>query len=62
MQNEHPRIRIELTDEQRKEIKEAAGHDISALEFSVDELEQRIAPVNLTYGNVHWVYQPQKPG
>jgi len=45
MQNDNPRIRIELTDDQRKQIKEAAGREMSALEFAVEELEQRIAPI-----------------
>jgi len=45
MQNDNSRIRIELTDDQRKQIKETAGREISALEFAVEELEQRIAPI-----------------
>jgi hypothetical protein len=44
MQNDTARIRIELTDDQRKQIEETAGREISALEFGVEELEQRIAP------------------
>jgi len=47
MQNDTPRIRIELTDDQRKQIKETAGREISALEFGVEELEQRIAPLTV---------------
>ena len=47
MQNDTPRIRIELTDDQRKHIKETAGREISALEFGVEELEQRIAPLTV---------------
>jgi len=47
MQNDTPRIRIELTDEQRKQIKETAGREIGALEFAVEELEQRIAPLTV---------------
>lgn len=39
------RIRIELTDEQKKQIKEASGEDVSAIEFTVQELEQRITPL-----------------
>lgn len=39
------RIRIELTDEQKKQIKEASGEDVTALELSPQELEQRIAPI-----------------
>jgi hypothetical protein len=45
MQTDNPRIRIELTDDQRNQIKETAGREISALEFAVEELEQRIAPI-----------------
>jgi len=45
MDNEKPRIRIELTDEQKKQIKKASGEDVSALEFTAKELEERIAPM-----------------
>jgi hypothetical protein len=44
MENEKPRIRIELTEEQKKKIKEASGEEISVIEFSPEELEDRIAP------------------
>jgi hypothetical protein len=37
-------IRIELTPEQTQRIKEASGHEISAMELKVEELEQRIVP------------------
>ena len=40
-------IRIELTAEQKRQIKEASGEDISALEFTAEQLEQRIAPMVL---------------
>lgn len=40
-------IRIELTAEQKKQIKAASGEEVSALELTVDELEQRIAPIYL---------------
>jgi len=39
------RIRIELTEEQKKQIKDASGEDVTALELSPQELEQRIAPI-----------------
>lgn len=39
------RVRIELTEEQKKQIKDASGEDVTALEFLPQELEQRIAPV-----------------
>ena len=45
MEKETPRIRIELTTEQRKQIKEASGEDVTALEFTAQELESRIAPL-----------------
>jgi hypothetical protein len=34
-------VRIELTEEQKKAIRE---NDASAVEFTLEELEQRIAP------------------
>lgn len=42
------RIRIELTAEQTKQIRETCGHEISVLEFDAKELEQRIAPACAT--------------
>ena len=38
-------IRIELTAEQKRQIKEASGEDVSTLEFTAEQLEQRIAPM-----------------
>jgi uncharacterized small protein (DUF1192 family) len=42
-----PTIRIELTPEQKKQIKDATGEDLSTVEFSVAELEERVAPIYL---------------
>lgn len=42
-------IRIELTAEQKRQIKEASGEDVSALEFTAAELEQRVAPLLIKY-------------
>lgn len=42
------RIRIELTAEQTKQIKETCGHEIRLLEFDAGELEQRIVPACAT--------------
>jgi hypothetical protein len=39
------RIRIELTDEQKEQIKEIVGQEVKALDFSAKELEERIAPI-----------------
>ena len=59
MEKQEARIRIELTDEQTQQLKEASGHYVSALEFSVQELEERIAPTGLSYGSIHWTYTQQ---
>ena len=40
-------IRIELTAEQKKQIKEASGEEVSSLEFTAEQLEQRIAPMGI---------------
>ena len=47
MKKEESRIRIELTAEQQKQIKEASGEDVTAIEFTARELEDRIAPMTL---------------
>jgi len=39
------RIRIDLTNEQTNKIKEVVGQEVKALDLSVKELEERIAPV-----------------
>ena len=40
-------VKIELTEEQRKQIKEANGAEISAFEVTVEQLEERIAPARM---------------
>ena len=37
-------VRIELTQPQRDEVKQTTGKDAEAIELSVTELEERIAP------------------
>jgi hypothetical protein len=37
-------IRLELTKEQKDQVKAATGKDVGELELSVMELEERIAP------------------
>ena len=37
-------VRLELTEEQKTQVKAATGKDVRAIELNVDELEQRIAP------------------
>lgn len=44
MEQKSDRIRLELTDAQKKQLRDSCGIDIQTLEVSVKELEQRIAP------------------
>jgi len=37
-------IRIELTESQKKQIREQTGGEVESVELTVEELEQRIAP------------------
>lgn len=43
--SEKNQVRIELTEEQKAQIKAATGKDARALELGVQELEERIAPM-----------------
>jgi len=45
MKKEKETVRIELTPEQKELIKKQTGKDAEAVELSVKELEERIAPV-----------------
>ena len=45
MKKEKEIVRIELTPEQKQLIKKQTGKDAEAVELSVSELEERIAPV-----------------
>lgn len=58
MENQAPRIRLALTDEQRQQIKAAYGRDVSSLDFTIQELEERIAPDSITfnYSQIKWQY------
>ena len=38
-------VRIDLTQPQREQVKQATGKDAEAIELGVEELEQRIAPI-----------------
>lgn len=40
-------IRIELTPEQKDQVRKATGKDAEAVELSVQELEDRIAPMKV---------------
>lgn len=41
------KIRIQLTDEQKRQIRQSTGKDASAIELSVEELEDRVSPGKL---------------
>jgi hypothetical protein len=43
MEKKEP-VRIELTEDQKKQIREATGKDASAIELTVEELEERVSP------------------
>lgn len=38
-------IRLELTPEQKAQVRETTGRDAQAIELSASELEERIAPM-----------------
>jgi hypothetical protein len=42
-------VRIELTDEQKRQFREQTGKEADGLEFSVEQLEERIAPMKTIY-------------
>jgi hypothetical protein len=46
--SEQKPVRLELTDEQKAQVKAATGKDARAIELNVEELEQRIAPTKTT--------------
>jgi hypothetical protein len=41
-------VRIDLTNEQKEQVKAATDKSVDAIELTVQELEARIAPVRLT--------------
>jgi len=45
MSNAKEQVRIQLTPEQKALIKNVTGKDAEAVELSVTELEERIAPM-----------------
>jgi hypothetical protein len=47
MKNDKEIVRIELTPEQKAQVKKETGKEAEALELSVTELEERIAPFGL---------------
>ena len=47
MPNDNTPVRLELTPEQKTVVRNATGQDAEALELSVDELSERLAPARL---------------
>jgi hypothetical protein len=47
MSNPKEQFRIQLTPEQKSQVKGATGKDAEAVELSVEELEERIAPIKM---------------
>jgi uncharacterized small protein (DUF1192 family) len=45
MEKKHETFRLSLTADQKKAIQKATGKQAEALELSVEELEERIAPM-----------------
>jgi uncharacterized small protein (DUF1192 family) len=41
-------FRITLTNEQKAQVRKATGKDAEVIELSVEELEERIAPMQAT--------------
>jgi uncharacterized small protein (DUF1192 family) len=44
MSTSKDQVRIQLTPEQKAQVRNATGKDAEAVELSVEELEERIAP------------------
>ena len=47
MKDQKNQFRIELTPEQKDQVRHATGKDAEAVELSVEELEERIAPTGI---------------
>jgi uncharacterized small protein (DUF1192 family) len=47
MSSPKDQVRIELTADQKAKLRNATGKDAEAVELSVEELEERIAPAQL---------------
>ena len=44
MEQQKKTIRIDLTDEQKRLIREETGKDAKAIEVTVEDLEERLSP------------------
>ena len=43
-------VRIELTEQQKQQVREATGKDLDSLEFTAEALEDRVAPARIRFG------------
>lgn len=46
-ENKKNAVRIALTEEQQSKVKQETGQEVSAIEFTAEQLEDRIAPAKL---------------
>ena len=49
MSKSQDQVRIELTADQKAQIRKAIGKDAEAMELSVEELEERVAPSDFSF-------------
>ena len=47
MSNPKEQVRIQLTPEQKAQVKSATAKDAEAIELTASELEERIAPITM---------------
>lgn len=47
MERKQQTIRIELTEAQRRELREQTGQDVEVLELDLTDLEPRVAPTRI---------------
>ena len=52
-------VRIELTPEQKAQMRKAIGKDTEAVELSVEELEERVAPSDISITKTIGVATPR---
>jgi uncharacterized small protein (DUF1192 family) len=48
MKKDSETFRLDFTPEQKEQVKRRTGKDAESIELTVDELEERIAPMNGT--------------
>ena len=47
MSKEKEIVRIDLTKEQKQQLRKEMGKEVEAIELTVEELEERVAPVQI---------------